>query len=253
MTSSDTLLSAVMALVNEAVLLIDAETLRYIAFNDATCRMTGRSREELERLGPLGMWAETGGSAQGLRNHYDELVAGSPAPLLHHAPIHRPDGSYIEVRMTRQALHVGGRWVILVCGEPVTGRDLPPASIDIEALRREMQDSADAIALIDFRSMRYVDVNQATCDVLGYSREELLEGDLPLSGDRTLDDMQALYAGLVIRAPEAMVEKTFYHRSDGAQTPGTVTRRAILANGMWYIHVQVRIGETVPAREPHEP
>ncbi len=253
MTSSDSLLNAVMALASEAILIIDVETLRYVAFNDATCRMTGRSREELDRLGPLGMWAEAGGSPQGLRNHYAELVERSPATMLHVAPMHRPDGSYIEVRMTRQARRVDGRWVILVCGEPVTGRDAPPVSTDIETLRREMHASQDAIALIDFRSMRYVDVNQATCDVLGYSREELLEGDLPLSGDRTLDDMQELYAGLVIRAPEAMVEKTTYHRSDGAQTSGTVTRRAILANGMWFIHVQVRIGDSVPAREPHEP
>ena len=90
MTSSDSLLNAVMALASEAILIIDVETLRYVAFNDATCRMTGRSREELDRLGPLGMWAEAGGSPRGCATTTPSSSSARPPPCCTSRPCTGP-------------------------------------------------------------------------------------------------------------------------------------------------------------------
>lgn len=238
MTTKESILRAALALARECILVIDVETLTYLEFNDAMCRMTGRTREELERIGPVGMWAATGGTPQALRRHYDELIAQSPTPLRHRTPVHRPDGSMIEVWMDRQARLIDGRWVIVICASEVEAGG-GPAERDLESLRAEMHASSDAISLIDYQAMRYLDVNQAACEVLGYSREELLEGEIPLSGDRTLEDMQELYAGLVMRSPEAVTEDMAYTRSDGVLVPGRATRQAVLAGGQWVIYVRV--------------
>jgi diguanylate cyclase (GGDEF)-like protein/PAS domain S-box-containing protein len=49
------------------------------------------------------------------------------------------------------------------------------AEEDLIRFRAAMEIAADAIFLLDFETLRYVDVNETTCQLLGYSRAELLE------------------------------------------------------------------------------
>ena len=239
MTTAETLLRAAIALVQEAVFIIDVERMDYIEFNDALCVMSGCSREALGRLGPLGVWASTGGSGQALRQHYQQLIKQTPVPVRHLMALHRPDGSFVEVWMKRQALQIDRRWVIVACAEAVNDaeRSWPPQTL--ESLIAQMNASPDAASLIDYQAMRYIDVNPGACEVLGYSRAELLEGDLPLSGDRTLEDLRELYSDVVMHSPQACTEATSYFRSDGVEVPGTVSRRAVLVDGAWVICVNV--------------
>ena len=247
MTANESMLRAALSLATEALFVIDVASMEYIEFNEATCRITGRTREELARIGPLGIWMQTGGSAEGLRQHYDTLVAQSPATLNHVSVVHRPDGSFIRVRMDRQALRIEGRWVVLVSARELATQDAQPAAAagvtasppGIESLRAALESSRDAVSIIDYQGMRYIDVNAAACELLGFTREELLEGDLPLSGFRTLEELRQLYSGLIMQSPLPSTDITIFTRSDGTTLRGEVTRQAILADGMFVIYVVV--------------
>jgi len=254
MTANESMLRAALSLATEALFVIDVESMEYIEFNEATCRITGRTREELTRLGPLGIWVPTGGSAEGLRQHYDTLVAQSPASMSHVTVVHRPDGSFIRVEMDRQALRIDGRWVVLAAARELAADDTRPAAApgvttspaSIDSLRAALQASQDAVTLIDYQGMRYIDVNAGASELLGFTREEMLEGDLPLSGFRTLEDLRQLYSGLVMQSPRPSTDVTVFTRPDGQAVRGEVTRQAILADGMFVIYVVVKVLPVLP-------
>jgi PAS domain S-box-containing protein len=249
MTANESMLRAALALSSEALFVIDVESMQYIEFNDATCRMTGLTHDELTRLGPLGVWMQTGGSAEGLREHYASLVAQSPAAVNHVTVVHRPDGSFARVGLVRRALRIEGHWVVLAAARELEASDALPAKVkgtgapspSIDSLRATLGASTDAATIIDYQGMRYIDVNQGACELLGFTREEMLEGDLPVSGARTLEELRQVYSGLIIQSPQPATEINVFTRSDGATVRGEVTRQAILADGMFVIYVVVKV------------
>jgi PAS domain S-box-containing protein len=127
----------------------------------------------------------------------------------------------------------------VACAQAVSDLEKSEPPQTLEGLRAQMEASRDAVSLIDYQAMRYIDVNAGACDILGYSRAELLEGDLPLSGDRTLEDLRELYSDVVMHSPQPLTESIVYNRSDGTEVPGQVTRRAALVDGTWVIYVSV--------------
>ncbi|HEX4325685.1 MAG TPA: EAL domain-containing protein [Burkholderiales bacterium] len=92
--------------------------------------------------------------------------------------------------------------------------------------RVAMDTSADMIALIDRASMRYVDVNRTICELLGYTRAEMLamgpQDILPLDREtleRSYDELIANEAGSATGGVS-----TYYRCKDGSQLPFESTR-----------------------------
>jgi PAS domain S-box-containing protein len=107
---------------------------------------------------------------------------------------------------------------------------------DLRRFRAAMDISGDAILLIDRATLRYVDVNQTFCEMLGYSRQEIL-GKTPMdvfSADRaTLErDYDALMAD---KHSSANVVEGAYRRKDGTQVPVEARRRAVHTEHGWII------------------
>src|SRR5437773_5245825 len=76
------------------------------------------------------------------------------------------------------------------------------AEEDLRRFRIAMDNSADMIVLIDRATMRFVDVNETACKLLGYSREEMLrmspQDVLPVGREeleRSYDELIARPAG----------------------------------------------------------
>ena len=107
---------------------------------------------------------------------------------------------------------------------------------DLRRFRAAMDISGDAILLVERASLRYVDVNRTFCEMLGYSREEIL-GKTPMdvfSVDRaTLErDYDALIADK--DASAGLVEGS-YRRKDGTFIAVEARRRAVHTEAGWII------------------
>jgi diguanylate cyclase (GGDEF)-like protein/PAS domain S-box-containing protein len=107
---------------------------------------------------------------------------------------------------------------------------------NLRRFRAAMDISGDAILLIDRASMRYVDVNRTMCELVGYTREEIL-GMTPMelfSADRaTLErDYDEIIADNSSRASKVEGE---YRRRDGARIPIETRRRALRTENGWII------------------
>jgi PAS domain S-box-containing protein len=107
---------------------------------------------------------------------------------------------------------------------------------DLRRFRAAMDISGDAILLIDRATLRYVDVNRTFCELVGYSREEMLRMtpmDL-FSADRaTLErDYDALIAD---NSSSASVVEGVYRRKDGGEVPIEARRRALKTETGWII------------------
>jgi PAS domain S-box-containing protein len=107
---------------------------------------------------------------------------------------------------------------------------------DLRRFRAAMDISGDAVILIDRKTLHYVDVNQTFCDLVGYSRGELL-GMSPIdlfSADRaTLErDYDRLIAD---KDSSANVVEGHYRRKDGSSVPVEARRRALKTDAGWII------------------
>ena len=107
---------------------------------------------------------------------------------------------------------------------------------DLRRFRAAVDISGDAVLLVDRASMRYVDVNQTFCELVGYAREEVL-GMTPMdlfSADReTLErDYDAIIADNNSSASKAEGQ---YRHKGGVLIPIETRRRALRTKEGWVI------------------
>jgi len=93
--------------------------------------------------------------------------------------------------------------------------------------RAGMDASADMILLIDPRMMRYIDVNEAVCRTLGYTREEMLSMGphdiLPVARE----ELQRTYLKFVAEPSEVHGMAGVYRGKDGTRVPFESTRQLL--------------------------
>jgi diguanylate cyclase (GGDEF)-like protein/PAS domain S-box-containing protein len=97
-----------------------------------------------------------------------------------------------------------------------------------------MDNSADMIVLIERATMRFVDVNETSCTLLGYSREELLkmgpQDVLPTSRE----ELERAYDEFIANPSHTPGMHSYYRRKDGSTFPFESTRH-VLRSGDSYI------------------
>ncbi|HMH19970.1 MAG TPA: EAL domain-containing protein [Burkholderiales bacterium] len=77
--------------------------------------------------------------------------------------------------------------------------------------------SADLVLLVDPENMRYVDVNDAACRALGYSREELLAMGPPDILSLSREELARIYERLIAGDPGETAAEVFFRRKDGSR------------------------------------
>ncbi len=123
-------------------------------------------------------------------------------------------------------------------------RDVTERKLAEENLRRfrlAMDSSGDAIVLVDRASMRYVDVNQTLCDLVGYTRQEVLSmTPMELFGT-SREILERDYDSLIADKDSSSGKiEGQYRRKDGSLIPIETSRRAMNTGSGWIIVANAR-------------
>jgi diguanylate cyclase (GGDEF)-like protein/PAS domain S-box-containing protein len=144
------------------------------------------------------------------------------------------------------------RWFLLtvaaLAGSPPNGAvamhlDISERRQGEEALRRfraAMDQTADAIYLIDRTTLRCVDVNATACRMLGYTREELLalDPEIVVGGPRS--ELEAVFDSVIAGDASGLVDTLQFRRKDGTRFVAEVRREAHRFGANWIIVGVVR-------------
>src|SRR5258706_3617659 len=98
---------------------------------------------------------------------------------------------------------------------------------DLRRFRLSMDTTPDMIALVDRRTMLFVDVNETVCRLLGYTREEMLgmgpDEVLPFSRE----ELERAYDALIADPANAIGIRSVFRCKDGSLLPFESTRRVL--------------------------
>jgi len=149
---------------------------RYLQVNDKYCDMLGYTREELLQMSSANVLPpEAVGAVQANRN---KLIRGELQTVIHERQLLRKDGSLIWVNhATSLARGPDGEPTHLITvAEDISERKQAEDALRAseETLRATFRQAGVGI-FITSPDRRYLQVNDKYCDMLGYTREELLQ------------------------------------------------------------------------------
>ena len=113
------------------------------------------------------------------------------------------------------------------------GLETLEAAEELRRFRLAVDHSADIMVLVDRETMRFVDVNDALCRLLGYARGELI--------GRPVEDILTTPRAQIERAYDALIAdpssvgsfRSNYRCKDGSLIPFESTRRMLRSGGRW--------------------
>src|SRR5258706_14870199 len=161
---------------------------------------------------------------------YSRLTQGGEGDTAVAGWYRRKDGSRFPVEVFRRSVPSEGSHVIVAVVRDVTERRA--AEEELRRFRLAMDNSADMIVLVDRETMRFVDVNETACRLLGYSKEEMLrmgpQDVLPVGREeleRSYDELIAHPGGGADALASGM--KSHYVCKDGTPLPFESTRHVL--------------------------
>jgi len=159
--------------------------------------------------------------------------------LLRHEPFH-------DFLISRLDPEGRVRWVS-INGKPVfdergtfagyrgTGKDVTQSREREEALlrfRAAVDATADGIHILDFDTMRFIDVNQTACRYLGYTRAEFLNMTITdIAPQSDPEKLRQLYGRLFTGEDSEQSAEIVHRHRDGRTIPIEIRRRGTVING----------------------
>jgi diguanylate cyclase (GGDEF)-like protein/PAS domain S-box-containing protein len=215
----------------DAILMVSRNDMRFVEINTTACEMFGYTREEFLAMDPAQLIRA---SNEQLAALYDDIIAGRIDNALSESRFTRKDGSCFQGEIRRHAQLSGTDWIIVGLIRDVT-EDKERAD-ELRRFRAAMEISGDGIALIDRASMRYVDVNQTMCDLVGYTRTEILgKTPMDLFGEER-GDLEHDYDAIIAdsHGVPSRYDGHFRHKG-GTLIPVEARRRALHTDNGWII------------------
>jgi PAS domain S-box-containing protein len=194
---------------SDALLLVDAESLRLVDANPAAERLWGYDRLELLAMDVTDLSAEPEASRESIQARTGRVQV----PLRWHR---RKDGTVFPVEITANRLMLDGRLTAVAAVRDITERKRAEERLRAseEQYRAIFNASADALVLRD-AAFRIVDVNATYERMSGYTREEVLGADRVLANPADVHgELRVLHDRAL--AGEPVVIETRLLRRDGS-------------------------------------
>jgi len=217
----------------DAIYVINPRTFEYVEVNETAARLHGMPRDALRAGGVLGAFSSRT-DEQRLRSRYADLIARSPEAITEEMLVPRRDGTSVWAESTRRAIRLDDEWLVIVVLRDITERKASQARLEL--MRQAINAAPDPIVVIDPQTLEYIDVNEATAQMYGVTREQLLARGARGGPDGTAtdDEMRQLYAGFVAIAPQATIQEQAM-RLGGRDAVLEFTRRGVNVDGRWLI------------------
>lgn len=205
---------------NDAIHVIDAQTMRLLDVNDRACKDLGYSREELLSLAVFDfevnddpMWIEK------TRKRLEECGF-----LVTESNQKRKDGTLFPVELSLRLIVLDKPYIVSAVRD-ITERKA--AEHNLRLFRTLIDQSNDAIEVIDAQTRHLIDVNERTCTDLGYSREELLQlSVLDIDGSDNPDTIDEVQDRLE-KEGSVMIESV-HRRKDRTRFPVELSFRLVV-------------------------
>ncbi len=111
---------------------------------------------------------------------------------------------------------------------------------DLQRFRSAMDATADAILLVSRASMRYVEVNAAACQMLGYTRDEFFQLSPAVLNDHSSEQLEGIYDAVIFGEGGGQPSETQLRRRDGSFVQVEIQRQAQRSGTEWIIVAIVR-------------
>ena len=220
----------------DAIQVTDPETLRFIYVNEAVLEMHGYGREELmsmsvHDLNPYINKNEMQKNNATLRAKRSVMFEG-----FHR----RKDDSKFPVEIHISLVRIDGRdWRLAVVRDITERRK---AETGLQLFRTLLDRASDAIEVIDPETLRYFDVNEAACRILGYSREELLAMSV-WDVDTGMDAVPMKQVNETLQQGRPVIHESRHRRKDGSTFPVEVIISQVQLDRKYNIAVARDISE----------
>ena len=199
----------------DIIVLIDRERMRYVDANATAYRLLGYTRQELLAMGPQDVLPI---SRKDLERSYDALSADATLTGSIRSHYRCKDGTLLPFESTRQVLLSGKARIIVAVSRDIRDRIAADAALRAseERFRLTFELAASGIAHVGLDG-RLLLVNQSLCEILGYSKDELVGRsvkEISHPEDRDVTDTERMR----VRRGEsdaARIEKR-YLRKDGS-------------------------------------
>jgi diguanylate cyclase (GGDEF)-like protein/PAS domain S-box-containing protein len=175
-----------------------------------------------------------------------QVEEGKTPPIMEQTYL-RLDGSAVEVEVSAAPFMFRGKPAVQAIARDITERKRGEDAL--RQFRTAMDLSPELILLIDRANMRFVDVNDTTCQVLGYSREELLAMGPHDLTPVSREELARLYDRLIAGDSSVATVEMHHVCKDGSLVPVELFRRAVPSDKG---HIIVAIARDISERKRAE-
>jgi PAS domain S-box-containing protein/putative nucleotidyltransferase with HDIG domain len=240
----------------EGIIVAEVKTARFLHANQAFCSMMGYSYEEISSMGIENIHPSE--YLEYARSEFDSLASGHKVHAAD-VPCLRRDGTILYADISGSAILLDGKKCYVGFFKDVTERkEMETASQESEEKFRDIfNNTNDAIQIVELDENgypgRFIDVNDISCRMLQYSRDELLQ-----KGPFDLEplDLEADY----LTKPKELIGKemgtagsstfeTVHIRKDGSRIPLEVSAHLAILHGK---HVSVTVLRDITERKLSE-
>ncbi|HKN71871.1 MAG TPA: PAS domain S-box protein [Terriglobales bacterium] len=245
---------------NDAILVSDPETLRFLDSNERAWAELGYSREELLSMTVFDIDPDI----ESLRTRLDQQLRQTGCAIIERAH-RRKDGTTFPVELNLRRVRLDREYDVAVSRDITarkraeealretnerlrkTAREREQILHDLTLFRTLLDQSNDAIQVMDPETQRFLDVNERTCADLGYSREELLSMTV-FDIDPDADESLCATVQRQLRESGCAIFERAHRRKDGTTLSVEVNLRRVRLDRAY----DVAVSRDITARKQAE-